>query len=132
MTTAGTRDDEQARPGTHEATTPSITERGPSQLTATRRVSVLAGDGIGPDVTDEALKVATAAALDEGVTLELSPVDVGAERYLKSGHVLGDDDLAAMAESDAILLGALGDPRVPPGILERGVIVAIPAARPAT
>jgi len=125
MTTAGTRDDEQARAGIHPATTGSTTERGPSRVTATRRVSVLAGDGIGPDVTDEALKVATAAALEEGVTLELSPVDVGADRYLKSGHVLGDDDLASMAESDAILLGALGDPRVPPGILERGVIVAI-------
>jgi len=94
-------------------------------MTSTRRISVLAGDGIGPEVTDEALKVATASAHMEGVRLELSPLDVGASRYLRSGHVLDDDDLASMAESDAIMLGALGDPRVPPGILERGVIVAI-------
>jgi 3-isopropylmalate dehydrogenase len=116
MTTAGPREDEL---------TSDIPAGTPGGTEATRRVSVIAGDGIGPEVTAEALKVATAAARSEGVRLEQSPVDLGAERYLRSGHVLGDDDLASMARSDAILLGALGDPRVPPGILERGVIVAI-------
>ncbi|WP_426242331.1 3-isopropylmalate dehydrogenase [Nocardioides sp. LHG3406-4] len=92
---------------------------------STRTIAVIAGDGIGPEVTDEALKVATAAARVDGVTLEPEAVDLGARRYLESGHVLDDEDLARLAKADAILLGALGDPRVPPGILERGVIVGI-------
>lgn len=94
-------------------------------MMSTRTIAVIAGDGIGPEVTDEALKVATEAARSEGVTLEVDAVELGARRYLESGHVLDDDDLARMAKADAILLGALGDPRVQPGILERGVIVAI-------
>ena len=94
-------------------------------MSDTRKIAVIAGDGIGPEVTAEALKVATAAAKTESVRLDLHPVDLGASRYLNSGHVLDDDDLEQLAACEAILLGALGDPRVPPGILERGVIVAI-------
>lgn len=89
------------------------------------RIAVLAGDGIGPEVTAEALKVAAAAARPQGVELDLVRFDLGAERYLDAGHLLTSDDLDRLGECDAVFLGALGDPRVTPGILERGVIVAL-------
>ena len=86
-----------------------------------RRIAVFRGDGIGPEVTDQALRVLDALDLD----IETVPITLGAEAYLRSGAVLTEDAIETMASCDAILFGALGDPRVPPGILERGVIVAL-------
>ena len=84
----------------------------------TRRISVLPGDGIGPEVIH--------VALDElSDHFELEMLDVGAERYLSTGRLLEDEDLATIRESDALLFGAIGDPRVPDGVLERGVLLRL-------
>jgi 3-isopropylmalate dehydrogenase len=84
----------------------------------TRIVSVLAGDGIGPEVVDQAVKVLPSDYL-------VKRVSTGAERYLATGELLGSDDLKTISESDALLFGAVGDPRVPDGILERGVLLEL-------
>src|SRR3954464_8030591 len=83
------------------------------------RIGVIGGDGIGPEVIAEALKVARAA----GVDLDTTDVDLGGARYLRTGDVLPDDELEALRAFDAILLGAVGTPDVPPGVLERGLLL---------
>jgi 3-isopropylmalate dehydrogenase len=92
------------------------------------RLAVVGGDGIGPEVTAEALKVLEAAA-PAGVKFEPTSYDLGAERYLATGEVLPDSVLAEIREHDAILLGAVGgrpnDPNLPPGILERGLLLRL-------
>jgi len=92
------------------------------------RLAVIPGDGIGPEVTDEALKVLRAATAGE-VTLDSTTYDLGAERYLATGEVLPDSVLAELREHDAILLGAVGgkpgDPSLPPGLLERGLLLRL-------
>src|SRR5580692_618983 len=91
----------------------------------TRRVAVIGGDGIGPEVLAEALKVIAAA----GVELETTDFELGAAHYLKSGEVLPDDLLEDLRGYDAILLGAVGPPigstDVPPGLLERGLLLRL-------
>ena len=89
----------------------------------THRIGVIRGDGTGPEVVAEALKVLE--AVREGFELELVEFDLGADRYLRTGEVLPDEELARLAEMDAILLGAVGDPRVRPGILERDLLLRI-------
>jgi 3-isopropylmalate dehydrogenase len=92
------------------------------------RLAVIPGDGIGPEVTAEALKVLDVAAPAE-VKFEQTRYDLGAERYLATGEVLPDSVLAEIREHDAILLGAVGgkpnDPNLPPGILERGLLLRL-------
>lgn len=92
------------------------------------RLAVIPGDGIGKEVTDEALKV-LAAATDGQVKFETERYDLGAERYLATGEVLPDSVLAEIRQHDAILLGAVGgkpgDPNLPPGILERGLLLRL-------
>jgi 3-isopropylmalate dehydrogenase len=96
------------------------------------KLAVIAGDGIGPEVTDEALKVLE-VAVDrlgpDGVKVEPTRYDLGAERYFATGEVLPDSVLAEIREHDAILLGAVGgkpgDPRLPAGILERGLLLKL-------
>ncbi len=83
------------------------------------RVAVIPGDGIGPEVIAEALKVARAA----GAALDTVDFDLGGRRYLASGEVLPDDVLAELSGFEAILLGAVGTPEVPPGVLERGLLL---------
>jgi len=83
------------------------------------RIAVLPGDGIGPEVIGEALKVAAAA----GAELETAHYDLGARRYLATGEVLPDSVLEELRGFDAILLGAVGSPEVPPGVLERGLLL---------
>ena len=89
----------------------------------THRVGVIEGDGTGPEVVGEALKVLD--AVREGFELDLVAFDLGAERYLRTGEALPDDELARLGDMDAILLGAVGDPRVRPGILERDLLLRI-------
>jgi 3-isopropylmalate dehydrogenase len=84
-------------------------------------VAVLAGDGIGPEVISEALKVVRAA----GVTLDTVDYDLGGARYLRTGEVLPDAVLDELRAFDAILLGAVGTPDVPPGVLERGLLLKL-------
>lgn len=91
----------------------------------THPIAVIAGDGIGPEVVEAAMMALDAVAEAEDFALEVSNFDLGAERYLKSGHVLPEDDLADLASNEAILLGAVGDPRVPPGVLEKGLLLRL-------
>lgn len=79
---------------------------------------MLAGDGIGPEVMAPAL-----ARLPDDYLIHR--IGVGAERYLATGDLLTDGDIATIAESDALLFGAIGDPRVPDGVLERGVLLRL-------
>jgi 3-isopropylmalate dehydrogenase len=83
------------------------------------RVGIIGGDGIGPEVTAEALKVVRAA----GVALDTTDYDLGGRRYLSTGEVLPDAILEELRGYDAILLGAVGTPDVPPGVLERGLLL---------
>jgi 3-isopropylmalate dehydrogenase len=87
------------------------------------RIGVIRGDGTGPEVVAEALKVLE--SVRDGFEVELIDFDLGAERYLRTRETLPDADLEALRETHAILLGAVGDPRVPPGILERDLLLRI-------
>jgi 3-isopropylmalate dehydrogenase len=84
-------------------------------------IAVIGGDGIGPEVTAEATKVLSAVL--PGV--ELTDYDLGAARYHRTGEVLPESVQAELAGHDAILLGAVGDPAVPPGVLERGLLLKL-------
>ncbi len=83
------------------------------------RVGIIGGDGIGPEVVGEALKVVRAA----GVQLDTVDYDLGGRRYVATGEVLPDAVLDELRGFDAILLGAVGTPEVPPGVLERGLLL---------
>ena len=86
------------------------------------KIAVLAGDGIGPEVMAEGLKVLHTVRDD----VETTDFDLGARRYLRNGELLTDADLDALKAHDAILLGAIGDPeRVPAGVLERGLLLPL-------
>jgi 3-isopropylmalate dehydrogenase len=99
-----------------------------TQPPTTYRLAVVPGDGIGPEVVAEAVKVLQQVAPGE-VSFELTHYDLGAQRYLSTGELLPDSVLAEIAEHDAILLGAVGgtpgDPSLPPGVLERGLLLRI-------
>jgi len=83
------------------------------------KVGVIGGDGIGPEVVAEALKVVRAA----GVELDTVEYDLGGARYLRDGTVLPDEVLEEWRGLDALLLGAVGTPEVPPGVIERGLLL---------
>ena len=84
------------------------------------KLAVIGGDGIGPEVTAEALKVLHTVRDD----IKTTDYDLGARRYLKNGELLTDADLESLKAHDAILLGAIGAPgEVPPGVLERGLLL---------
>jgi 3-isopropylmalate dehydrogenase len=90
-----------------------------------QKVGVIPGDGIGPEVIREARKVLDAVAEKRNLSLEYEEFTLGANHYLKTGEILPDDVLQRLAKKDAILLGAMGDPRVKPGILEKGVLLRL-------
>ena len=83
------------------------------------RVGVIGGDGIGPEVVAEGLKVIAAA----GVDLDTAHYDLGGSRYLRDGTVLDDATLDEWRGLDALYMGAVGTPEVPPGIIERGLLL---------
>ena len=85
------------------------------------RVAVIGGDGIGPEVTAEALKVVRAAS----VAIETTDFDLGGARYLRDGEILSDETLNQLRGFDAILLGAVGIPQVAPGVIERGLLLKL-------
>src|SRR5258705_9992227 len=89
------------------------------RATVAHRVGIIGGDGVGAEVTAEALKVVQAA----GVDLDTTDYDLGGRRYLATGDVLPDPVLDELRGYDAILLGAVGTPEVPPGVLERGLLL---------
>ncbi len=85
------------------------------------RLAIIGGDGIGPEVVAEAVKVLD--AVKPGI--EKTPYDLGARRYHATGELLPESALAELREHDAILLGAIGDPSVPSGVLERGLLLRL-------
>ncbi|MBT8225532.1 MAG: 3-isopropylmalate dehydrogenase [Dactylosporangium sp.] len=85
------------------------------------RIAVVAGDGIGPEVVAQARKVLDAVLPG----IESTEYDLGAARYHRTGEVLPESVLAELSQHDAILLGAVGDPTVPPGVLERGLLLKL-------
>ncbi|WP_300607972.1 3-isopropylmalate dehydrogenase [Trebonia sp.] len=87
------------------------------------RLAVIGGDGIGPEVVAEALKVLRAATPD--VTVDTTDYDLGARRWHRTGETLPDAVLEEIRAHDAILLGAVGDPSVPSGVLERGLLLRL-------
>jgi len=89
----------------------------------THRIGVIRGDGTGPEVVGEGLKVLE--AVRDGFDVELIGFDLGADRYLRTGDVLPVEELEQLGGCDAIFLGAVGDPRVRPGILERDLLLKI-------
>lgn len=87
------------------------------------KIGVIAGDGTGPEVTREALKVMKAASQLFNFQYETEELPYGGERYLKTGKVLEDSEMEDLKKYDAILLGAVGHPDVKPGILEKGLLL---------
>lgn len=92
---------------------------GQSSDSGSLRVAVVGGDGIGPEVIEQGLRVIDAA----GVSLETENYDLGGSRYLKDGTILPDSVLDEWRGFDAIYLGAVGTPEVPPGVIERGLLL---------
>lgn len=94
-------------------------------MATTIRLAVIEGDGIGHEVVPEALRVLRAAVAPDGVDIDATNFDLGAGRWHRTGETLTDADLDALREHDAILLGAVGDPNVPSGVLERGLLLRL-------
>lgn len=98
-------------------------------MSRTLKLAVIPGDGIGPEVIAEAVKVLDVVAPSADLVIEKTQFSLGADRYLATGDVLSEEDLAAIASHEAILLGAVGgkpgDPRIPAGIIERGLLLKL-------
>src|SRR4030042_612262 len=88
-------------------------------------IAVIPGDGTGPEVVAEGLKVLKAAATVEKLRINFTDYDFGGDRYLKTGEILPDNAAAEMLKHDAIYLGAIGHPDVQPGILEKGILLKL-------
>ena len=89
------------------------------------RIAVIAGDGTGPEVTAEALKVLGAVSKIDGFSYETKEFDFGGERYLRTNETLPDGAVDELRTCDAIYLGAVGHPEVAPGILEKGLLLEL-------
>ncbi|MFL6169249.1 MAG: isocitrate/isopropylmalate family dehydrogenase, partial [Ornithinibacter sp.] len=98
-----------------------MTESAPPSLD----IAVIGGDGIGPEVVAEGLKVLRAVVGDAGPTVATTEYDLGATRWHATGETLPPSVLEELKQHDAILLGAIGDPSVPSGVLERGVLLPL-------
>ncbi|MFA9478310.1 3-isopropylmalate dehydrogenase [Phycisphaerales bacterium AB-hyl4] len=89
------------------------------------KLAVIAGDGVGPEVVGSALKVLEAAAGPHNLNYTTTDLDYGGARYLKTGEVISDDEVAALRDYDAIFLGAVGHSDVKPGVLEKGLLLKL-------
>ncbi len=89
------------------------------------KLAVVAGDGIGPEVVAEALKCLDAAVFGTDISFARTEFNLGADRWHATGETLTEEDLAAIRGHDVILLGAIGDPSVPSGVLERGLLLRL-------
>lgn len=88
----------------------------------THRIAVIAGDGVGPEVVTQALRIVRAAAEQHQFNLEIDRYPYGTEHWLQSEEILPDEPFEQIQQADAIVLGAIGDPRAPVGLIERGII----------
>ncbi|MBN2514229.1 MAG: 3-isopropylmalate dehydrogenase [Sedimentisphaerales bacterium] len=91
----------------------------------TYKIAIIGGDGTGPEVTVEAVKVMDAAAAKFGFKIQKTDYDFGGERYKRTGEVLPNSAIDELKKHDAILLGAIGHPDVKPGILEKGLLLGM-------
>ncbi|RPH82955.1 MAG: 3-isopropylmalate dehydrogenase, partial [Desulfobacteraceae bacterium] len=91
----------------------------------TYHIAVIPGDGTGPEVVAEGLKVLKAVAEKDSLFFNFTPYDLGGDRYLKTGEILPESVLAELRQVDAIYLGAIGHPGVKPGILEQGLLLKL-------
>lgn len=91
----------------------------------TYKLAIVGGDGIGPEVTAEALKVLDAVEAAYGFTSERTDYDLGGRSWKRTGEVLPASVQEELAQMDAILLGAVGTPEIPPGVLERGLLLKL-------
>ena len=89
------------------------------------KIAVIPGDGTGKEVIREGVKVLKAIGEVKKIEFQFTEYDFGAERYLKTGKTLEDEELEELKKYDAIYLGAIGDPRVKPGILEKGILLKL-------
>jgi isocitrate/isopropylmalate dehydrogenase len=89
------------------------------------RIAVIPGDGIGPEIITEGRKVLETAGERYGFEIRWTELDLGAERYLNTGELLTESDLATLSTCRAIYFGAIGDERVKPGILEKGILLSL-------
>ena len=89
------------------------------------KIAVIPGDGTGPEVIAEALKVLDAAGKKYGFALDKTTFKWGGENYLATGEILPDDAVATLKKFDSVLLGAIGHPKVKPGILEKGILLRL-------
>lgn len=92
-----------------------------------KHLAILPGDGIGPDVICEGMKVLEAIAEISSFQYDSEYYDIGSERYLRTGELITEEEYVALAKKDAIYFGAIGDPRVKPGILEKGILLSMRA-----
>src|SRR6478672_13723641 len=100
-------------------------EQSPAPGTDTLDIAVIGGDGIGPEVVAEGLKVLAAVTAGQGPKVSTTEYDLGARRWHATGETLPDSVLEEIRGQDAILLGAVGDPGVPSGVLERGLLLKL-------
>src|SRR5262245_20469968 len=89
------------------------------------KIASIPGDGTGPEVVREGLKVLEAVARKESFKYQIKSFDFGGERFLKTGEALPDEAVDELKKFDAIYLGAVGHPDVPPGILEKGLLLRL-------
>jgi len=89
------------------------------------KIAVIGGDGIGPEVVAEGLKVLKAVSKKRCFTLDVTDFDFGGARYLKTGETLSHEEVERLRQFDAIYLGGIGHPDVKPGILEKGILLKL-------
>ncbi len=94
-------------------------------MSKTYKIAVLPGDGTGPEVVAEGIKVLKAVAGKENISFDFEHFDYGGDRYLRTGEVLPDSAADELRKFDAIYLGAIGHPDVKPGILEKGILLRL-------
>ena len=92
----------------------------------TYNIAVIPGDGTGPEVVAEGIKVLNAVAGPAGLKFDYTYYDLGGERYMRTGETLPESVIAELRQFKAIYLGAIGHPDVAPGILEKGILLERP------
>ena len=92
-------------------------------MTKKYTISVLGGDGTGPEVVEQAIKVLSGTKKEYDLDLNFRESNIGGDRYLSTGELVTESDISQLNKSDAILLGAIGHPEVKPGILEQGILL---------